>query len=172
MPRLFAVMVGLSESGAATSSGRVSMIDTSVPIQSGENTHFFTSEVMGKRGLIIVGVGKAGDNGYEMLYRFSSIRDRLVQYGINVIFVYEKEGAGQVISGMSSFSTRGKQTPCLFLDDDGHFFRTPRGPKSLRALHLDDKMTCIESVEITLQGEAWDPLLRAFFAQVLARCFN
>jgi hypothetical protein len=144
------------------------MIDTSVPLLSHDYTHQSLRDVMGHRGLIVIGVGKAGERGFQMLYRFSEICDRLEQYGVNVIFVYQKESARHVQDGASISGARYRQKPCLFLDDDGRFFRGPPHPGSLRAVHLDPQMRRLDATEIALRSQTWDPLLRAFLAQVVA----
>jgi hypothetical protein len=148
--------------------GEIDVIDTSVPLLSHDYTHLSLRDVMGHRGLIVIGVGKAGERGFQMLYRFSDICDRLEEYGVNVIFVYRKESARHVQDATSLFGARYRQRPCLFLDDDGQFFRGPPHPKSLRAVYLDREMRRLDVAEIALRGETWDPLLRAFFAQVVA----
>jgi hypothetical protein len=144
------------------------VIDTSVPLLSHDYTHLFLRDVMGRRGLIVIGVGKAGERGFQMLYRFSDICDRVEDRGINVIFVYQKESARRVLDATSLFGARYRQKPCLFLDDDGQFFVGPPRPKSLRAVYLDRDMRRLDTAEIALRDETWDPLLRAFFAQVVA----
>ena len=148
------------------------MIDTSVPLLSHDYTHLFLRDVIGRRGLIVVGVGKAGERGFQMLYRFSDICDRLEACGINVIFVYQKESVRHVQDAPSLFGARCRQRPCLFLDDDGQFFRGPPHPKSLRAVYLDPQMRRLDTADIGLREETWDPLLRAFFAQVVARSMH
>ncbi|WP_410835989.1 hypothetical protein [Paraburkholderia sp. SIMBA_030] len=146
----------------------VAVIDTSVPLLSHDYTHLFLRDVMGRRGLIVVGVGRAGERGFQMLYRFADICDRLEACGVNVIFVYQKESARHVQDAISRSGARYRQRPCLFLDDDGQFFVGPPRPKSLRAVYLDRDMRRLDTVEIALRDETWDPLLRAFFARVVA----
>src|SRR6266702_3658887 len=146
----------------------VNVIDASVPLLSHDYTHLYLRDVMGRRGLIVVGVGKAGERGFQMLYRFSDVCDCLEQCGINVIFVYQKESARHVQDATSLFGARYRQRPCLFLDDDGQFFVGPPRPKSLRAIYLDREMTRLDTAEIALRDETWDALLRAFFAQAAA----
>jgi hypothetical protein len=146
----------------------VEVIDTSVPLLAHDYTHRFLRDVVGHRGLIIIGVGKAGERGFQMLYRFSDICDRLEECGINVIFVYQKESARHVQDATSLFGARYRQKPCLFLDDDGQFFRGPPHPKSLRVEYLDRVMRRLATVEIPLRDETWDPLLRNFLVEVVA----
>lgn len=144
------------------------MIDTSVPLLSHDYTHLYLRDVMGRRGLIVIGVGKAGERGFQMLYRFSDICDRLEECGVNVIFVYQKESARHVLDATSLLGARYRQKPFLLLDDDGQFFVGPPHPRSLRAIYLDREMKRLDTTEIALGSERWDPLLRAFFAQVTA----
>lgn len=144
------------------------MIDASVPLLSHDYTHRFLRDVTGARGLIVVGVGKAGERGFQMLYRFSDICDRLEECGINVIFVYQKESARHVHDATSLSGARYRQKPFLFLDDDGGFFRGPPNPKSLRVVYLDRTMKRLDTLEIALRDEIWDSLLRAFLAQAVA----
>jgi hypothetical protein len=148
--------------------GEIDVIDISVPLLSHDYAHLFLRDVMGHHGLIVIGVGKAGERGFQMLYRFSDICDRLEECGVNVIFVYRKESARHVQDATSLFGARYRQRPCLFLDNDGQFFRGPPQPKSLCAVYLDREMRRLDVADIALRGETWDPLLRAFFAQVVA----
>ena len=144
------------------------MIETSISLLSHDYAHRFLRDLMGRRGLIVIGVGKAGERGFQMLYRFSDICDSLEDCGINVIFVYQKESARHVQDATSLFGARYRQRPCLFLDDEGRFFRTPVRPKWLRAVHLDREMKRLGTVDIAVQDESWDPQLRSFLAQVAA----
>ncbi|TAL93892.1 MAG: hypothetical protein EPN73_20430 [Paraburkholderia sp.] len=146
----------------------VDVIDASVPLLSHDYTHLYLRDVMGRRGLIVIGVGKAGERGFQMLYRFSDICDRLEECGVNVIFVYQKESARHVLDATSLLGARYRQKPFLLLDDDGQFFVGPPHPRSLRAIYLDREMKRLDTTEIALGSERWDPLLRGFFAQVMA----
>ena len=150
----------------------VDVIDTSVPLLSHDYMHLFLRDVMGGRGLIVVGVGKAGERGFQMLYRFSDICDRLEACGVNVIFVYEKTSARHVQDATSVFGARQRKRPCLFLDDDGQFFVGSPRPKSLRVVYLDRDLRRLEAAEIALGDETWDPVLRDFFFRVVARAMH
>jgi hypothetical protein len=129
-------------------------------------------DVTGVRGLIVVGVGKAGERGFQMLYRFADVCDRLEPCGINVIFVYPKESVRHVFDATSIRGARYRQKECLFLDEGGRFFRRPLHAKSLRAVHLDNGIQQIATADVALLDEAWDELLRAFFASVIGRCLH
>jgi len=166
---------GLVARGTRSKRGRVSVsdreidvIDATVPLLSHDYTHLYLRNLMGRRGLIVVGVGKSGERGFQMLYRFSDICDRLEQCGVNVIFVYPRESARHVQDATSVSGARYRQRPCLLLDDDGQFFVGPPQPKSLRVIYLDRDMKRLGRVEISLRDETWDTLLRVFFGQVVA----
>lgn len=150
-------------------SGRESdVINASVSLLSHDYTHLYLRDIMGRRGLIVVGVGKSGERGFQMLYRFSDICDRLEACGVNVIFVYPRESARHVQDATSLFGARYRQRPSLLLDDDGQFFVGPPQPKSLRVIHLDLDMRRLDRIEISLRDETWDTLLRTFFGQVVS----
>ncbi|RDK00288.1 hypothetical protein [Paraburkholderia lacunae] len=144
------------------------MISTSVPLLSHDYTHLYVRDVMGRRGLIVVGVGKSGERGFQMLYRFADICDRLEECGINVVFVYPRESARHVQDTTSLSGARYRERPCLLLDDDGRFFVGPLQPKSLRVIYLDRDMRRLARLQISLRDETWDPLLRVFFGQVIS----
>ena len=57
------------------------MIDTSISLLSHDYTHRFLRDLMGRHGLIVIGVGRAGERGFQMLYRFSDICDSLKTAG-------------------------------------------------------------------------------------------
>jgi hypothetical protein len=146
----------------------VDVIDTSVPLLSHDYTHLYLRDVMGNDGLIVIGVGKAGERGFQMLYRFSDICDRLEERGINVIFVYQKASARHVMDATSLFGARYRQKPFLLLDDDDQFFVGAPHPRSLRAVYLNRDMRRLDTADIPLDGETWDPMLRVFLSQVVA----
>ncbi len=103
-------MIRLSEAERSpVPEGKIDVIDASVPLLSHDYTHLFLREVTGRRGLIVIGVGKTGERGFQMLYRFSDICDRLEKRGVNVIFVYRKESARHVQDAPSLFGARCRQ---------------------------------------------------------------
>jgi len=148
------------------------MIDTRIPLLSQDYTHLLPKDLSGDRGLIVVGVGKAGERGFQMLYRFSDICDRLKEFSVNVVFVYPKGSSRHVLDSVSRLSSQCKRSPAFLLDDDGHFFRTAPGAKSLRAIYLDRDMKFIDFTDVTLQGENWDTLLHAFLANAVSSCLR
>ncbi len=150
----------------------IRVIDINVPLRLHDYNHQQLQDVAGKCGVVVVGVGKAGERGFQMLYRFSDTVERLEHFGINVIFVYPKESAHHALDTTSLLSARYHKKTCLFLDDDGRFFRQTLGAKSLRAVYLDREMKQVSTVEVTLKGEAWDPELRAFLAQIASSCMH
>lgn len=123
----------------------------------------------GDHGLIVVGVGTAGERGFQMLYRFAEVCDRLEAQGINVIFVYPKTSARHVFDAMSVRGSRYRGKTCLFLDGDGQLFRKPVQPRALRAVYLDAEMRQTEAADVMLNTETWDEQLRDFFSAVVGR---
>jgi hypothetical protein len=107
-----------------------------------------------------------------MLYRFSDICESLNDQGVNVVFVYWKESASHVFDATSLFGAKFRLRPCLLLDDDGLFFRGPLQDHALRAVHFDREMNRVDTTVISLGEESWDPLLRAFLAQVISGCWH
>jgi hypothetical protein len=150
----------------------VNVIDATAPLMSHDHLYRLVRDVMGDHGLIVVGMGKAGERGFQMLYRFSDICDRLEACGINVIFVYPKESVRHVFDATSIRAARYRGKPCLFLDEDGRFFRRPVHARSLRAVHLDPGMRQTATADVPVHDETWDPQLRTFFADVIGRCLH
>jgi hypothetical protein len=109
--------------------GEVDMIDTRIPLLSQDYTHLLPKDLSGDMGLIVVGVGKARERGFKILYRFSDICDRLKEFNVNVVFVYPKGSSRQVLDSISRLSSKCRRSPAFLLDDDGHFFRTAPGGK-------------------------------------------
>ncbi|GAB7524196.1 hypothetical protein [Paraburkholderia sp. 2C] len=148
------------------------MIDISVPLMSHNHLYRHVRDLTGVRGLVVVGIGKAGERGFQMLYRFADMCDRLEACGINVIFVYPKESVRHVFDATSIRSTRYRQKECLFLDEGGRFFRRPLHAKSLRAVYLDNGMQPTATADVALLDETWDERLRAFLVKIIGRCLH
>jgi len=64
------------------------VIDTNVDLKSHDYKRLHLHDLMGQHGLIVVGVGRGGERGFQMVYRFSDICDRLENEGVNAAFVY------------------------------------------------------------------------------------
>lgn len=150
----------------------VNVIDATASLMPHDQLYRQIRDVMGDHGLIVVGMGKAAERGFEMLYRFSDICDHLEACGINVIFVYPKESARHVFDATSIRAARYRGKPCLFLDEDGRFFRRPVHARSLRAVHLDSGLRQSATVDLALHDETWALQLRTFFADVIGRCLH
>lgn len=142
------------------------MIDASAWLTSQEYAHRLLREVMGEHGLIVVGMGRAGERGFQMLYLFSDACDRLEASGVNVIFVYPKESARHVFDATSIRGARYRGKTCLFLDAEGRFFRKPVDAQALRAIHLDRDMRLTAAADVPMRDTMWDARLRAFFSDV------
>lgn len=145
------------------------MIDATAPLMSHDHTYRLVRDVMGDHGLIVIGMGKAAERGFQMLYRFADVCDRLEACGINVIFVYPKESVRHVFDATSIHAARYRQKPCLFLDSDGRFFRRPLQARTLRVVQLDKGIQPVAMNEATLRDEAWAAQLRAFLVGVVGR---
>lgn len=144
------------------------MFDTSVPLLSCDYARVFPKDVAGEHGLVVIGVGKGGERGFHMLYRFNDICERLETLGVNVVFVYPKESARHVMDPISVASAQFRQRRCLLLDDEGHFFWRHHPAWSLAVAHLDREMNQLDADRIGLQDDTWDSGLRVFFARVQA----
>ena len=145
------------------------MIDATASLLSYDHSYRLVRDVMGDRGVIVVGVGTAGERGFQMLYRFSEMCDRLEAHGISVIFVYPKASARHVFDAMSIRGARYRGKMCLFLDGDGRFFRRPLQPRALRAVYLDASMRLGGTANVTLDSATWDEQLRDFLADIVGR---
>ncbi|AOJ71530.1 MULTISPECIES: hypothetical protein [Burkholderia] len=148
------------------------MFDMHIALLAHDYARRVPRDVMGTQGLVIVGVGRSGERGFQMLYRFSAACERLEALGTNVIFVYPKESARHVLDPISVSSAQIRQRPCLFLDDDGRFFRRPCPPRSLALVHLNRDMKPLDTAKIVLQDGAWDGELLAFLARAQARAMH
>ncbi|QCP49104.1 hypothetical protein FAZ95_07880 [Trinickia violacea] len=138
------------------------MIDPGAALLSYDHACQLVRDVKGEHGVIVVGVGTAGERGFQMLYRFSGVCDRLEAHGINVIFVYPKASARHVFDATSVRGVRYRGKTCLFLDGDGRLFRNPVKPRALHAVYLDADMRQVGILEVTLDSETWDEQLRGF----------
>jgi hypothetical protein len=138
------------------------VIDASAWLTSQEYAHRLLRDVMGAHGLVVIGMGRAGERGFQMLYRFSDACDELEASGVNVIFVYPKESARHVFDATSIRGARYRGKACLFLDAEGRFFRKPVDAQTLRAIHLDRDMRQTVAADMPLRDVAWDTRLRAF----------
>jgi hypothetical protein len=92
-------------------------------------------------------------------------------YGLFALIItyavcWPKQASRHVFDATSLSGARYRPKPCLFLDDDGQFFRRPRHAISIRAMRR------LNTLEVALIGETWDPLLRELFAQVNSSCMH
>lgn len=139
-------------------------IEPTAPLISLDYTPRFVRDLTGERGLIVVGMGRAAERGFQMLYRFASACGGLETQGVNVAFVYPKESARHVFDATSVRAARYRAKPVLFLDASGRFFREPVEPRSLHVVHLDCELREIRQAHLTLTDDGWDARLLAFFA--------
>ncbi|MGU7785119.1 hypothetical protein [Burkholderia sp. PU8-34] len=123
-------------------------------------------ETTGSRGLVVVGVGRGGERGFQMVHRFHDAGEQLAAAGIHLAFVYPRESARHVMDPISVASARFRRHPCLLLDVDDRCFKQGVPPRSLRAVFLSGEMKRLASIDFDLQSATWEIGFRAF----LTRC--
>lgn len=139
-------------------------IEASAPLISLDYTPRFVRDLTGEHGLIVVGMGRAAERGFQMLYRFAGACGGLEAQGVNVAFVYPKESARHVFDATSVRAARYRAKPVLFLDASGKFFLEPVEPRSLHVVQLDRELQQTRAAHVTLTDDSWDAQLLAFFA--------
>ncbi|MGS0895430.1 hypothetical protein ACVBGC_23280 [Burkholderia stagnalis] len=123
-------------------------------------------EIAGSRPLVVVGVGRGGERGFQMLHRFHDAGEQLAAAGIQLAFVYPGESARHVTDPLSIASMRFRQHPHLLLDADNHCFGRGVPPRSLRAVFVSPGMSRLAGVDVDLCEATWEAAFRAF----LIRC--
>lgn len=119
-------------------------------------------EIAGSRGLVVVGVGRGGERGFQMVHRFHDVGERLAAAGIHLAFVYPRESARHVMDPISVSSTRFRHHPRLLLDADGCCFAQGVPPRLLRAVYLSGAMQRLAGFEIDVRNAAWETEFQAF----------
>ncbi|MBN3818442.1 hypothetical protein G3N57_18300 [Paraburkholderia sp. Se-20369] len=121
-------------------------------------------EIAGNRGLVVAGVGRGGERGFQMVHRFHDVGERLAAAGIHLAFVYPRDSARHVMDPISVASARFRRHPCLLLDADGQCFRHGVPPRSLRAVCLSSALGTLAGIDIDGRDAAWEIAFRAFLA--------
>ncbi|RQR53029.1 hypothetical protein DIE21_10715 [Burkholderia sp. Bp9140] len=119
-------------------------------------------EVAGSRGLVVVGVGRGGERGFQMVHRFHDAGERLAAAGTHLAFVYPRESARHVMDPISVASARFRHHPRLLLDADGCCFAQGVPPRLLSAVYLSSEMKRLAGFEIDLRDTAWEGEFEAF----------
>lgn len=119
-------------------------------------------EIAGSRPLVVVGVGRGGERGFQMVHRFHDAGEQLVAADIHLAFVYPGESARHVMDPISIASMRFRRHPHLLLDADGHCFARSLPPRSLRAVFVNAAMRRLASVDLDLHDATWETAFRAF----------
>ncbi|KVN39798.1 hypothetical protein WJ63_29655 [Burkholderia pyrrocinia] len=119
-------------------------------------------DVAGSRGLVVVGVGRGGERGFQMVHRFHDVGERLAAAGVHLAFVYPRDSARHVMDPISVASARFRRHPCLLLDADGQCFRQGVPPRSLRAVCLSSELGRLAGIDIDVRDAAWESAFRAF----------
>jgi hypothetical protein len=112
----------------------------------------------------VVGVGRGGERGFQMVHRFHDVGEQLAAAGLHLAFVYPRESARHVLDAISVASSRFRRHPWLLLDADRVCFAQAVWPRSLEAVHLSLEMRRLAGVTIDLQDPTWEGELRAFLA--------
>lgn len=121
-------------------------------------------EIAGRRGLVVAGVGRGGERGFQMVHRFHDVGEQLAVEGIHLAFIYPRESARHVLDAISVASTRFRKHPQLLLDVDGCCFARGLWPRSIEAVCLDFQMNRLAGATIDLRDATWECELRTFFA--------
>ncbi|MCA8142981.1 hypothetical protein [Burkholderia multivorans] len=119
-------------------------------------------EIAGSRGLIVVGVGRGGERGFQMVHRFHDVGERLAAAGIHLAFVYPRESARHVMDPISVASARFRHHPRLLLDADGCCFGLGVPPRLLSAVYLSGKMKRLAGFDIDVRNAVWEIEFQAF----------
>jgi hypothetical protein len=119
-------------------------------------------ETAGRRGLIVVGVGRGGERGFQMVHRFHDAGEQLAAAGIHLAFVYPRESARHMTDPISVASVRFRRHPRLLLDADGRCFEQGVPPRSLTSVYLSGEMRRLAGIDIDLHNATWEIEFRAF----------
>ncbi|KVK80940.1 hypothetical protein WS90_16850 [Burkholderia cepacia] len=119
-------------------------------------------EVAGSRGIIVVGVGRGGERGFQMVHRFHDVGERLAAVDIQLAFVYPRESARHVMDPISVASVRLRRHPCLLLDADDCSCAQSVPPRILQAVYLGAEMKCLARLDVDARNAAWEIELQAF----------
>lgn len=119
-------------------------------------------EIAGSGGLVVVGVGRGGERGFQLVHRFHDAGEQLAVAGIHLAFVYPRESARHVLDPISVASARFRRHPCLLLDADDHCFEQGMPPRSLSAVCLNSEMRQMGGIDVELYDATWEIELRAF----------
>lgn len=119
-------------------------------------------EVAGNRGLIVVGVGRGGERGFQMVHRFHEAGERIAAAGIHLVFVYPRESARHVTDLVSVDSARFRRHPRLLLDADGCCFEQDLPAHLLCARYLSGELKQLACFDVDLRNTAWEIEFQAF----------
>ncbi|MFX1765600.1 hypothetical protein PWP93_24005 [Paraburkholderia sp. A1RI-2L] len=144
------------------------MIEVDVPLLTHESKRIRLRDAGGERGLVAVGVGRAGGRGFQLLHRFAALSERLDAAGVHLVFVYPAQSARHVQDALSVMAARYRNKPCLLLDEAGLFFGDTLPPQRHSVMRFDGRMACVETLEIDARETDWDARLGEFLAGVLA----
>lgn len=119
-------------------------------------------DIAGPAGLVIAGLGRGAERGFQMAHRFHDAGDQLATAGVHLAFVYPQDSRRHVLDPISVACARLRRHPYLLLDPEGHFFRRTVPPRSLRALSLNNRMEELNRLSVELSDVAWEGTFRVF----------
>ncbi|MCC8403271.1 hypothetical protein LJ655_15465 [Paraburkholderia sp. MMS20-SJTN17] len=119
-------------------------------------------EMAGSRGLVVAGVGRGGERGFQMIHRLHDVGEQLAAAGTHLALVYPQGSSRHVMDPVTVASARFRRHPCLLLDAEGHCFRQGVPPRSLRVVGLSGELGRLASIEIDLRDAAWEIEFRTF----------
>ncbi|WP_233806954.1 hypothetical protein [Paraburkholderia sp. HP33-1] len=122
-------------------------------------------EIAGSRGLVVAGVGRGGERGFQMVHRLHDVGEQLAAAGIHLALVYPRESSRHVMDPISVASARLRHHPRLLLDADGHCFKQGVPPRSLRVVCLSGELRRLAGIEIDLRDATWEIEFRAFLTE-------
>ena len=121
-------------------------------------------ELTENRPLVVVGVGRGVERGFQLIHRFHDAGAQLAAAEIHLAFVYPAESARHVTDPISVACVRFRRHPHLLLDADDHCFARGVPPRSLRAVFVSPEMERLAGIDIDLRDAAWETAFRAFLA--------
>ncbi|KXU85613.1 hypothetical protein CI15_20780 [Paraburkholderia monticola] len=138
------------------------MFDLDVALLSPDQQVISLRDIAGTAGLVIAGLGRGAERGFQMAHRFHDAGDQLATAGVNLAFVYPHDSRRHVLDPISVACARLRRHPYLLLDPEGRFFRRTVPPRSLSALSVSRRMERFDCLSADLNDAAWERTFRAF----------
>lgn len=147
------------------------MLDLKKALLCPEHKSTFLGDHVGAQGLIVIGVGKGGERGFHMTYRFSTIGAELDEAGISLVLVYPKASVRHVMDPLSVAAARFRRSPALLLDVEDRVFRQSQPARRLSVTQLDRYFRIMNSASMDLDNPDWAGMvLEHLRAALSVRC--